>query len=76
MSLRGLICLYDAVGPCGNPVKDAQRVKTRAATTRTLTVVWGLAGYEERRETAVDWYRELLEEAGGTVRPVTVVHDA
>jgi DNA/RNA-binding domain of Phe-tRNA-synthetase-like protein len=74
MSLRGLICLYDAAGPCGNPVKDAQRVKTCAETTRTLTVVWGLAGYEERRDTAVNWYRELLEGTGGTVRPVTVVH--
>jgi DNA/RNA-binding domain of Phe-tRNA-synthetase-like protein len=76
MSLQGLICLYDAGGACGNPVKDAQRVKTGAETTRTLTVVWGVAGYEERRDAAVDWYRELLERVGGTVRPVTVVFDA
>ena len=67
------LCLYDAAGPCGNPVKDAQRVKTREQTTRTLTVVWGVAGYEERRDTAVDWYRELLERVGGAVQPVTVV---
>jgi len=73
MSLKGLICLYDAAGPCANPVKDAQRVKTREATTRTLTVVWGVAGFEQRRDTAVDWYRDLLERVDGVVRPVTVV---
>jgi DNA/RNA-binding domain of Phe-tRNA-synthetase-like protein len=74
MSLKGLICLYDAAGPCGNPVKDAQRVKTREETTRTLTVVWGVAGFEERRDAAVDWYRELLERVAGEVKPVTVVN--
>jgi DNA/RNA-binding domain of Phe-tRNA-synthetase-like protein len=74
MSLKGLICLYDAAGPCGNPVKDAQRVKTRAETTTTLTVVWGVAGYEERRDAAAEWYAELLESVGGAVRPVAVVH--
>ena len=73
MSLNGLICLYDATGPCGNPVKDAQRVKTRPATTHTLTVVWGIAGLEERRDKAVAWYRELLERIGGMVTPVAVV---
>lgn len=73
MSLKGLICLYDATGPCGNPVKDAQRVKTRPETTSTLTVVWGVAEYEERRDAAVDWYREMLEKVGGRVQPVDVV---
>jgi DNA/RNA-binding domain of Phe-tRNA-synthetase-like protein len=76
MSLKGLICLYDARGPCGNPVKDAQRVKTRAESTSTLTVVWGVSGFEDRRDAAVDWYRELLERVGGTVQPVTVVESA
>lgn len=72
MSLKGLICLYDAAGPCGNPVKDAQRVKTDQLTTDTLTVVWGVAGYEKRRERAVGWYRELLERVGGTSEAVPV----
>ncbi len=72
MSLKGLICLYDADGPCGNPVKDAQRVKTRADTTDTLTIVWGVAGFEERIEQTVDWYRALLEKVGATSRTVTV----
>ena len=72
MSLEGLICLYDAEGPCGNPVKDAQRIKTRGDTIRTLTVLWGVAGFEERLGAAVAWYRELLETAGGTVGEVPV----
>ena len=73
MSLRGLICLYDAEGPCGNPVKDAQRIKTGDDTTRTLTVVWGAEGFQDQRDQAVGWYRELLEGAGGIVEPVPVL---
>jgi len=72
MELKGLICLYDAQGPCANPVKDAQRVKTREDTTFTLTVIWGVAGQEPRRDAALSWYRELLEELGGEVGEVTV----
>lgn len=73
MALKGLICLYDAAGPCGNPVKDALRVKTTAETTRTLTVVWGSAGFEERRDKAVSWYSELLERVGGEVHAVPLI---
>jgi hypothetical protein len=67
MELKGLICLYDAHGPCANPVKDAQRVKTQDGTTGTLTVIWGVAGHEARRDAALSWYRELLERVGGEV---------
>ena len=73
MALKGLICLYDAAGPCGNPVKDALRVKTTAETTRTLTVVWGSAGFEELRDKAVSWYHELLERVGGEVHAVPLI---
>jgi DNA/RNA-binding domain of Phe-tRNA-synthetase-like protein len=73
MSLNGLICLYDAAGPCGNPVKDAQRVKTGPETTRTLTVIWGVAGFEDRRDEAIEWYRQLLERVGGAVGTVSIV---
>ncbi len=73
MSLKGLICLFDAEGPCGNPVKDAQRIKTGEDTTRTLTVVWGAEGFEEQRDQAVGWYRELLEEAGAIVESASVL---
>lgn len=72
MSLEGLICLFDAHGPCGNPVKDAQRVKTDEGTTRTLTVIWGVAGFTARLDRAFQWYRQLLEEHGGRVREVPV----
>jgi DNA/RNA-binding domain of Phe-tRNA-synthetase-like protein len=75
MSLKGLICLYDAQGPCGNPVKDAQRIKTQGDTTRTLTVLWGVTGFEDRRGAALAWYREILQKVGGSVREVTVRHD-
>src|SRR5690349_5143150 len=41
IDLGGLLCLFDAEGPCGNAVKDAQRTKTGPDTRRTLSVVWG-----------------------------------
>jgi hypothetical protein len=41
IDLGGLLCLFDAQGPCANAVKDAQRAKTTPETRRTLTVVWG-----------------------------------
>jgi len=64
IDLGGLPCLFDALGPCGNAVKDSQRTKTTAGTLRTLSVVWGCAGHEARLERAAAWYRELLERAG------------
>ena len=67
MSLKGLVCLRDANGPCANPVKDAQRTKTHDGTIRTLTVIWGAEGFEYRRDAAVEWYGELLERLGASV---------
>jgi DNA/RNA-binding domain of Phe-tRNA-synthetase-like protein len=64
IQLDGLLCLFDAAGPCANAVKDAQRTKTRAETTSTLSLVWGVAAHPERTRAAVAWYRELLERAG------------
>lgn len=64
IDLSGLVCLFDAEGPCANAVRDAQRTKTNPDTRETLSVVWGVAGYEDRLERAVEWYRELLEEVG------------
>ena len=72
MSLKGLICLFDDQGPCANPVKDAQRTKTNEATTWTLTVIWGVAGFGERLAEAFGWYRALLEQAGALVEEVPV----
>jgi DNA/RNA-binding domain of Phe-tRNA-synthetase-like protein len=70
MRLDGLACLFDALGPCANPVRDSQRTKTSPTTRRTLSVVWGCSGHEDRARRAADWYRELLERAGAETRKV------
>ena len=64
IDLGGLLCLFDADGPCANAVKDAQRTKTCADTTRTLSVIWGTRALPGRAAQAARWYRRLLEEAG------------
>jgi len=69
IDLGGLLCLFDAEGPCANAVKDAQRTKTTPGTRRTLSVVWGVKGFEEQGSRAVAWYRELLERAGVGTAP-------
>jgi DNA/RNA-binding domain of Phe-tRNA-synthetase-like protein len=70
IDLGGLLCLFDAEGPCANAVRDAQRTKTRAETRRTLSVVWGAAGHEALLESTARWYRGLLEGAGAATEPV------
>jgi DNA/RNA-binding domain of Phe-tRNA-synthetase-like protein len=64
IDLGGLLCLFDAEGPCGNAVKDAQRTKTTAETRRTLSVIWGTMALPGRTATALAWYRQLLEQQG------------
>ncbi len=64
IDLGGLLCLCDADGPCGNAVKDAQRTKTDAQTTQTLTVLWGTNALPGRAEQAATWYRQLLHQIG------------
>jgi DNA/RNA-binding domain of Phe-tRNA-synthetase-like protein len=64
IELKGLLCLFDALGPCANAVKDAQRTKTDARTRRTLSLVWGTLTLGERTDAATAWYRELLERVG------------
>jgi DNA/RNA-binding domain of Phe-tRNA-synthetase-like protein len=73
IDLSGLVCLFDAEGPCANAVRDAQRTKTRAESTRTLSVLWGCAGFEDRLRAADEWYRALLGGAGIPTAPVSVV---
>ncbi len=70
IDLSGLLCLFDAEGPCANAVKDAQRTKTNADTRRTLTVLWGAKALGDRTARAFAWYRELLERLGATVERV------
>lgn len=70
IDIEGLLCLFDADGPCANAVKDAQRTKTSAATTRTLSIVWGAEGLAELLARTTRWYRELLESAGARTEGV------
>lgn len=69
IDLGGLICLWDADGPCANAVRDAQRTKTTSETTRTLSVLWGCVGFEDRVAATERWYRALLELAGARTAP-------
>ena len=66
IDVEGLLCLFDADGPCANAVKDSQRTKTTPATTRTLSVIWGTNALPLRAKRAMEWYRELLATAGAT----------
>jgi DNA/RNA-binding domain of Phe-tRNA-synthetase-like protein len=66
IDLGGLLCLFDADGPCANAVKDAQRTKTHPGTRRTLSVIWSSKSLPGRGATATRWYRELLELAGAS----------
>src|SRR6516164_863357 len=68
IDLEGLLCLFDAEGPCGNAVKDAQRSKTDTETRRTLTVIWGTTELPGQAARAERWYRELLERLGATTQ--------
>lgn len=70
IDLAGLLCLFDADGPCANAVKDAERTKTSDATSTTLTLVWGATGAGDRVDEAVGWAWELLGRVGATVDSV------
>jgi DNA/RNA-binding domain of Phe-tRNA-synthetase-like protein len=72
IDVAGLPCVFDAGGPCANAVRDSHRTKTRAETTRTLSVVWGVAGMEGRLAETAAWYRGLLERLGATTEDVPV----
>jgi len=64
IDLTGLLCLFDAEGPCANAVKDAQRTKTGPETRRTLSLIWGTAALPDRADQVESWYRSLLEKEG------------
>jgi len=66
IDLEGLLCLFDAEGPCANAVKDAQRTKTGALTQRTLSLVWGSVALADRATRTAEWYCLLLERQGAT----------
>jgi DNA/RNA-binding domain of Phe-tRNA-synthetase-like protein len=70
IDLSGLVCLFDAEGPCANAVKDAQRTKTGPDCTRTLSLIWGTVALPGRAEQAESWYRQLLAGQGAITQPV------
>jgi DNA/RNA-binding domain of Phe-tRNA-synthetase-like protein len=72
IDLEGLLCLYDALGPCANAVKDAQRVKTSATTRSTLSLIWGCRQYAEQLAQADTWYQQLLSETGARLTGVAI----
>lgn len=56
----GLLAVYDAEGPTGTPVKDAQRTKTHDGTVHTLALIWGTHALPGRTAQATRWYRDLV----------------
>jgi DNA/RNA-binding domain of Phe-tRNA-synthetase-like protein len=70
IDLGGLLCLFDAEGPCGNAVKDAQRTKTGNETRRTLSLIWGTVALPGRAAQTAEWYRSLLEQHGAMTEAV------
>ncbi|HEY1815679.1 MAG TPA: phenylalanine--tRNA ligase beta subunit-related protein [Kofleriaceae bacterium] len=60
----GLVCLCDAQGPSGTPVKDAQRTKTHDGTRAVLAIVWGTRSLPGRTAKATAWYRQLAAQLG------------
>ncbi len=65
IDVSGLICLHDAQGPTGTPVKDAQRTKTHDNTHATISIVWGTTALPGRTREVTRWYRELIETIDG-----------
>lgn len=70
IALDGLLCLFDAEGPCANAVKDSQRTKTHPGTQHTLTVIWGTNAAGDLSRRAEAWYHQLLAQLGAEVEIV------
>ncbi|HEV3449047.1 MAG TPA: hypothetical protein VG099_30710, partial [Gemmataceae bacterium] len=71
IDLGGLLCLFDAEGPCANAVKDAQRTKTGPETRGTLSLIWGSVQLPGRAAQAEAWYRALLSEQGASTEAIS-----
>ena len=70
IDLGGLLCLFDADGPCANAVKDAQRTKTGPESRRMLSLVWGTVALPGRAGQTETWYRALLEKQEANTQAV------
>jgi DNA/RNA-binding domain of Phe-tRNA-synthetase-like protein len=72
IDVEGLLCLFDADGPCANAVKDAQRTKTSDATRGTLSLLWGTKAQPGVAAQAGGWYREILSRCGASTEDATL----
>jgi DNA/RNA-binding domain of Phe-tRNA-synthetase-like protein len=72
IDVAGLLCLFDADGPCANAVKDAQRTKTGDGTRGTLSLLWGTKVQPGAAARAAAWYREILQRCGAYTADVTL----
>lgn len=70
LDLKGLLCWWDADGPCGSPVKDSQRSKTHAETRQTLCILWGCAEFPQQVEDAHRLYLQKLSHWPCQVTPL------
>jgi len=61
LRMDGLISLWDEKGPSACAVKDSQRTKTGAETTRVLTLVWGSHDLDGLTEETAGWFERLME---------------
>lgn len=75
IKLDGLLCLWDADGPCANPVRDSQRTKTHDDTRETLSVIWAPEAHPDRLEATASWYRDLLTASGAAVETVETARE-
>ncbi len=67
IDVSGLVCLFDAHGPTGTPVKDAQRTKTHDQTRAALSIVWGTNALPGHTRETTRWYRELVQTIDGAM---------
>lgn len=72
LDLSGLLCLFDAEGPCASPVKDPMRTKTTEATTRTLTFVYGADAAPGRAAEVAAWILGWHAALGAEARAVAL----
>lgn len=70
IDVTGLLCLFDADGPCANAVKDAHRTKTHDQTITTLSLVWGATALPGRAAQTGRWYQQLLSAVGAATEAV------
>ena len=70
IDIGGLVVLWDALGPCGGPVKDSQRTKTHPETRNTLSVIWGSRDLPDRTSQTADFYASLIRNLGGEITEI------